>query len=133
MFHVLMYCSYFMKVLHQLLLKLKWNYVAIVYDDDNYGRPMALELRHLSQEKGICVPVFVSLPLDSRSVSFETTVANIVEQVSFTYNFSLKLFEDAVKSKQRPLLNYLNVLVIHIKINIGPMNISGNHESFSIV
>lgn len=68
-------------MLHKLLLQLKWNYVAIAYNDDNYGRPLATELRSLAEETDICVPVFVSLPVDSRSILFETRASDLVNKV----------------------------------------------------
>ncbi|XP_025086748.1 LOW QUALITY PROTEIN: uncharacterized protein LOC112559628 [Pomacea canaliculata] len=46
------------KVLEQLLVQLGWNYIAIAYDDDNYGRSRAEELRRLAKNRNICVPVY---------------------------------------------------------------------------
>ena len=65
----------------QLLLQLQWNYLAIVYDDDDYGRPAAEELRHMAEERQLCIPVFASLPLDSRSSAFSATANRIAQQV----------------------------------------------------
>ena len=55
-----------MQVLLKLLQQLDWNYIAIVYDDDDYGRQAAEELRDLSKGQDLCVPSFTALPLDYR-------------------------------------------------------------------
>ena len=47
-----------MQVLLKLLQQLDWNYIAIVYDDDAYGRQAAEELRDLSKGQDLCVPSF---------------------------------------------------------------------------
>ena len=65
----------------ELLVQLKWNYVAIVYDDDDYGRSAATELRRLAEGRELCVPVFESVPLDVSSATFQTRAASIEEQV----------------------------------------------------
>ena len=59
-----------MQVLLKLLQQLDWNYIAIVYDDDAYGRQAAEELRDLSKGQDLCVPSFTALPLDYRYVHF---------------------------------------------------------------
>ena len=59
-----------MQVLLKLLQQLDWNYIAIVYDDDDYGRQAAEELRDLSKGQDLCVPSFTALPLDYRYVRF---------------------------------------------------------------
>ena len=65
----------------QLLLQLQWNYMAIVYEDDDYGRSAATELRRLAEGKKLCVPVFASLPLDTGSSAFATQASGIAQQV----------------------------------------------------
>ena len=69
------------QVMLQLLLQLQWNYVAIVYDDDEYGGPAAEELRRLAEGRQLCIPVFASLPLDSRSSAFTTAANSVAQQV----------------------------------------------------
>ncbi|KAK7096819.1 hypothetical protein V1264_003878 [Littorina saxatilis] len=69
------------EVIMQLLLQLEWNYVGIVYDNDDYGRSAAEELRRLLKERQVCVPVFTSLPLDPRSTAFTAVGNQIVEQL----------------------------------------------------
>ena len=59
-----------MQMLLRLLQQLDWNYIAIVYDDDAYGRQAAEELRDLSKGQDLCVPSFTALPLDYRYVRF---------------------------------------------------------------
>jgi len=59
-----------MQMLLRLLQQLDWNYIAIVYDDDAYGRQAAEELRDLSKGQDLCVPSFTALPLDYRYVHF---------------------------------------------------------------
>ena len=55
--------------------------MAIVYDDDDYGRSAATELRRLAEGRELCVPVFESVPLDVSSAAFQTRAASIEEQV----------------------------------------------------
>ncbi|KAK7473860.1 hypothetical protein BaRGS_00034911, partial [Batillaria attramentaria] len=68
-------------VLAELLVQLKWNYVAIVYNDDAYGRHAATQLRGQAQDRGICVPVFAALPLDYKSIHFRDEVRTIILQI----------------------------------------------------
>ncbi|XP_076467892.1 uncharacterized protein LOC143298804 isoform X2 [Babylonia areolata] len=49
------------QVILSLVLQLDWNYVAIVFEDDDYGRSMATDLRKMAEAKEVCVPVFASL------------------------------------------------------------------------
>ncbi|KAK7473848.1 hypothetical protein BaRGS_00034899, partial [Batillaria attramentaria] len=70
------------KVLLELLVQIKWNYVAIVYDDDAYGRQAATRLRALAQDRHICVPLFEALPLDHTSEVFDDRVKVITQQVT---------------------------------------------------
>ena len=65
----------------QLLLQLQWNYVAIVYDDDDYGRPAAEELRRLAKGRQLCIPLFASLPLDFRSSAFSAAANDVAQKV----------------------------------------------------
>ncbi|KAL8622265.1 hypothetical protein ACOMHN_043788 [Nucella lapillus] len=69
------------QVLQKLLQKLGWNYIAIVYDDDAYGRESAHKLRELARAIDICVPSFAALPLDYTSQNFITTAEGIVDQL----------------------------------------------------
>nr|KAG5689721.1 hypothetical protein BaRGS_006402 [Batillaria attramentaria] len=66
----------------ELLVQIKWNYVAIVYDDDAYGRQAATRLRALAQDRHICVPLFEALPLDHTSEVFDDRVKVITQQVT---------------------------------------------------
>ncbi|KAK7097282.1 hypothetical protein V1264_004287 [Littorina saxatilis] len=74
------------QVMIRLMLQLQWNYVAIVYDDDDYGRSAATELRRLAEKHQVCVPVFVSLPVDARSSAFVKQAKNISQQLRSTMN-----------------------------------------------
>ena len=65
----------------KLLLQLRWNYVAIVYADDDYERSAATELRRLAEGRQLCVPVFASLPFDTGSSAFATQASSIAQQV----------------------------------------------------
>ncbi|KAK7473847.1 hypothetical protein BaRGS_00034898, partial [Batillaria attramentaria] len=69
------------KVLAELLVQIKWNYVAIVYDDDAYGRQAATQLKALAQDRDICVPVFAALPLDIKDTSFTEKVNSIRDDI----------------------------------------------------
>ncbi|KAK7097647.1 hypothetical protein V1264_004594 [Littorina saxatilis] len=86
----LMYSNFFrvippddtqVQVILELLKQLKWNYVAIVYDDDDYGRSAATELRELAESEHLCVPVFARVPLDPRSEAFQDKANIIAEQL----------------------------------------------------
>ncbi|KAK6173631.1 hypothetical protein SNE40_017046 [Patella caerulea] len=48
------------QVMLQLMLELKWNYVAIIYEDVDYGGDTARLLRTMANEKGVCIPVYHS-------------------------------------------------------------------------
>ncbi|KAK7500604.1 hypothetical protein BaRGS_00008179, partial [Batillaria attramentaria] len=72
------------QVMLELLEQLDWNYVAIVYDEDDYGRSAATELRRLAEDRQICVPLFESMPVDTRSDEFYTRTSQIAEQIGST-------------------------------------------------
>ena len=52
----------FFQAILKLMQHLRWNYIAIVYDDDDYGREAAKSLKFMSEQHGICVPSFTALP-----------------------------------------------------------------------
>nr|KAG5689320.1 hypothetical protein BaRGS_022044 [Batillaria attramentaria] len=70
----------------ELLEQLDWNYVAIVYDEDDYGRSAATELRRLAEDRQICVPVFESMPIDTSSEAFNSRANHIAEEMKSTEN-----------------------------------------------
>ncbi|KAK7500603.1 hypothetical protein BaRGS_00008178, partial [Batillaria attramentaria] len=69
------------QVMLELLEQLEWNYVAIVYDEDDYGRSAATELRRLAKDRQICVPVFEGMPTDTGSGDFSTAIERIANQM----------------------------------------------------
>ena len=75
------FCLFVYQVTLELLIQLEWNYVAIVYVDDDYGRSAAAELRRLAKGRKLCVPVFESVPLDATSLDFHSRATSIAEQV----------------------------------------------------
>ncbi|KAK7473400.1 hypothetical protein BaRGS_00035373, partial [Batillaria attramentaria] len=74
------------QVMLELLEQLDWNYVAIVYDEDDYGRSAATELRRLAEDRQICVPVFESMPIDTSSEAFNSRANHIAEEMKSTEN-----------------------------------------------
>ncbi|XP_070177052.1 uncharacterized protein [Littorina saxatilis] len=55
------------EVIIKLLIKLKWNYVALVYTDDEYGRVAAAALLKKAKSNNICVPLSVSFSKEGTS------------------------------------------------------------------
>ncbi|KAK7484481.1 hypothetical protein BaRGS_00024237, partial [Batillaria attramentaria] len=68
----------FTTVITKLLLELRWNYIAIVYIDDDYGTTAATALRQEAERQNICVPVFDSLPTNTKSSAFITSVNDVI-------------------------------------------------------
>ncbi|XP_071088502.1 uncharacterized protein [Haliotis cracherodii] len=64
-------------VMLQLLQKLKWNYIAIVYEADTYGREGAHALKTKAEENGICVPQYVSIATDASSDEYRAIFDSI--------------------------------------------------------
>ena len=65
----------------ELLLQLQWNYVAIVYDEDDYGTSAAEGLRELAEGRQVCIPVFASLPIDTSTSAFVNRLNSIAQEV----------------------------------------------------
>ncbi|XP_076467886.1 uncharacterized protein LOC143298802 [Babylonia areolata] len=74
------------KVILGLLLQLQWNYVAIIYDDDDYGRSAATELRQLAEQKQLCIPVFAGLPTDTTSSQYAIKANQIASELKSAEN-----------------------------------------------
>ena len=69
-------CS--LQVITKLLLKLGWNYIAVVYTDEEYGRTAAAALLQQTELHDICVPVLAAIPTDTRTEAFTTAVRQVV-------------------------------------------------------
>ncbi|KAL8586195.1 hypothetical protein ACOMHN_021462 [Nucella lapillus] len=69
------------QVIIELLTTLRWNYIAIVYTDEEYGRTAAATLLEETHPHGICVPVYASIPPYTSSRQFDSTVERIVENM----------------------------------------------------
>ncbi|XP_048248200.1 uncharacterized protein LOC124141188 [Haliotis rufescens] len=57
------------EVMLQLIQQLKWNYVAISYENDSYSIEGATALKVESERRGICIPVFEMITTTSSIVS----------------------------------------------------------------
>ncbi|XP_050415829.2 uncharacterized protein LOC126829756 [Patella vulgata] len=66
------------QVMLELMLELKWNYVGIIYEDDDYGKDAAQLLKTLASDKGICVPVYSSFNNTNSDEMFELFVLNVL-------------------------------------------------------
>ncbi|XP_050416439.2 uncharacterized protein LOC126830173 [Patella vulgata] len=63
----------------ELMLELQWNYVGIIYEDDDYGKDAAQLLKKLTSGKGICVPVYSSFNNTNSDDTFQLFVKNILD------------------------------------------------------
>ncbi|KAL5010124.1 hypothetical protein ScPMuIL_012429 [Solemya velum] len=52
-----------MQVIISLMKTIGWNYVAIIHEDDMYGRKGAYELKTLAEGQNICIPEVHALPI----------------------------------------------------------------------
>ncbi|XP_076468231.1 uncharacterized protein LOC143299032 [Babylonia areolata] len=69
------------EVLLKLLKALHWNYIAIIYDDHDYGRLAFDHLRRLAVANHICVPFHTQVPLDPRRKEFAEKAGAITDVV----------------------------------------------------
>ncbi|XP_055958800.1 metabotropic glutamate receptor 3-like [Patella vulgata] len=67
------------QVMLQLMLELKWNYVGIIYEDNDYGNDAAQQLRVLATAKGICIPVYHSFNSINSQESFKTFLKDVLD------------------------------------------------------
>ncbi|KAK6173635.1 hypothetical protein SNE40_017050 [Patella caerulea] len=68
------------QVMLQLMLELKWNYVGIIYEDDDYGKDAAQLLKTLTSDKGICVPVYSSFNNTNIDEAFNPFVVDVLNR-----------------------------------------------------
>ncbi|KAK6173632.1 hypothetical protein SNE40_017047 [Patella caerulea] len=67
------------QVMLQLMLELKWNYIGIIYEDNDYGHDAAQELRTLATANGICIPVYHSFNSVNNRERFKAFVKDVLD------------------------------------------------------
>ncbi|XP_076467623.1 uncharacterized protein LOC143298628 [Babylonia areolata] len=101
------------KVMARLLAALDWNYVAVVYDDDDYGQSAASKLRKLLEDRNICVPLYAELPLDIRSSQFDTAAKSVAQKLQSPEQGPIRgVVVVASPSSTRQLLHTLNASLV---------------------
>ncbi|XP_046369832.2 uncharacterized protein LOC124144464 [Haliotis rufescens] len=65
----------------KLMQALNWNYVAIVFDSDTYGRDAAYALRASAEADDICIPVFFPLELGQTDTQQKTAFSQLIHRL----------------------------------------------------
>lgn len=65
----------------QVMIRLNWKYVVVIYEDATYGRAVYDELRPVLAQAGICLTLAI---MASPSDTSESTVSGILRQVRHT-------------------------------------------------
>lgn len=68
---------YQVKAMVEIVLRMGWSYISIIYEESNYGVKAFEELEELLAEKGICIAIKEKLVKDS-GVAPEKQYDNIV-------------------------------------------------------
>ena len=78
---------------------LLWNRVAVIHQDDVYGRQAAQTLKTLAEMKGICVPYITSVPIAGPfdQVLFRNIVQNLTS--SYLQFFGIIVFSSGDASR----------------------------------
>lgn len=63
------------------MLKLEWNRVSILYENDSYGRTGAIDLQRLALKHNICVPRMDAINIDSSRRIDVNEVKRILEEI----------------------------------------------------
>ncbi|KAK3607962.1 hypothetical protein CHS0354_006561 [Potamilus streckersoni] len=77
------------QVILSLISKLEWNRIAIIYENDTYGIEAGISLKNLAEEKGICIPIFHSVAVDSPQASDPNQINSILNSMLLTISPSV--------------------------------------------
>ncbi|XP_046566040.1 uncharacterized protein LOC124274715 isoform X3 [Haliotis rubra] len=117
------------EIMVQLMKSLQWNYIAIVYGDDTYGREGAKTLKSMAESHGICIPVFV--PISPGSVSDELrqrfeTIKDELQKDSQSPVVGLAFFGQAETAKA--MFDYLEIELSNFQMIVSES--IGESESY---
>lgn len=71
---------YQVKAMVEIVLRMGWSYISIIYEESNYGVKAFEELEELLGEKGICIAIKEKLVKDS-GVAVEKQYDSIVQKL----------------------------------------------------
>ncbi|XP_071088499.1 uncharacterized protein [Haliotis cracherodii] len=116
-------------IMVQLMKSLEWNYIAIVYDNDTYGREGAESLKSAAERQGICVPVYVSISPGSGSEEQRKRFQSIgdkLEQESESPVLGLAFFGHAETAKT--MFDFLDIKLSNFQMIVSES--IGESESY---
>ncbi|XP_067663584.1 uncharacterized protein [Haliotis asinina] len=108
------------RLMVHLMKLLQWNYIAIVYEDDTYGREGAETLKSMAESHGICIPVIDSVtsgsPSDHLRKRFES-IKDKIQQESQSPVLGLVFFGQAETAKA--MFTYLEITLNNFQMIVS--------------